>query len=428
MPLPYTGKNGELNFERDFIDTLKKRGWSKDVLNHKTIPELIENWKNIIFDRNRNVLNNVPLSESEMDRLMDTVREQANTPVKSNIFITGKDVPVRRDGDSPDQKNAGNEVFLNIFSPGEVAGGTSKYQIAEQIVFNQQEDTRDRRGDITLLINGMPVIHIELKASGVDVFEATNQIKKYIQERKFQGFMSLVQVFWAITPEDALYFANPGTAERMNSAFFFHWGDRDNHIIREWREIIDGESRILSIPEAHRMIGYYAIADKEKDTLKVCRSYQYIAIRAIVERVSRQKWGDHDQLGGFVWCTTGGGKTMTSFKAGQLIIDKGYADNVVFLVDRKALDSQSKQEYNSFAPVGRKVVETKSAFDLFNKLVSSHADNQMLLTSIQKMSKITDKNEEKRKDELEKIKRKRIVFIVDEAHRSQFGEMHQNGK
>ncbi len=428
MPLPYTGKNGELNFERDFIDTLKKRGWSKDVLNHKTIPELIENWKNIIFDRNRNVLNNVPLSESEMDRLMDTVREQANTPVKSNIFITGKDVPVRRDGDSPDQKNAGNEVFLNIFSPGEVAGGTSKYQIAEQIVFNQQEDTRDRRGDITLLINGMPVIHIELKASGVDVFEATNQIKKYIQERKFQGFMSLVQVFWAITPEDALYFANPGTAERMNSAFFFHWGDRDNHIIREWREIIDGESRILSIPEAHRMIGYYAIADKEKDTLKVCRSYQYIAIRAIVERVSRQKWGDHDQLGGFVWCTTGGGKTMTSFKAGQLIIDKGYADNVVFLVDRKALDSQSKQEYNSFAPVGRKVVETKSAFDLFNKLVSSHADNQMLLTSIQKMSKITDKNEEKRKDELEKIKRKRIVFIVDEAHRSQFGEMHQNVK
>ena len=359
---------------------------------------------------------------------MDTVREQANTPVKSNIFITGKDVPVRRDGDSPDQKNAGSDVILNIFSPGEVAGGTSKYQIAEQVVFNQQEDTRDRRGDITLLINGMPVIHIELKASGVDVFEAAHQIKKYIQERKFQGFMSLVQVFWAITPEDALYFANPGTAERMNSAFFFHWGDRDNHIIRDWREIIDGESRILSIPEAHRMIGYYAVADKEKDTLKVCRSYQYIAIRAIVERVSRQKWGDHDQLGGFVWCTTGGGKTMTSFKAGQLIIDKGYADNVVFLVDRKALDSQSKQEYNSFAPVGRKVVETKSAFDLFNKLVSSHADNHMLLTSIQKMSKITDKNEEKRKDELEKIKRKRIVFIVDEAHRSQFGEMHQNVK
>ena len=100
MSLPYTGKNGELNFEKDFIETLKKRGWSKEVLYHKTIPELIENWRNIIFDRNRKQLNNIPLSESEMDRLMDTVRAQANTPVKSNIFIIGKDVSVRRDGSS----------------------------------------------------------------------------------------------------------------------------------------------------------------------------------------------------------------------------------------------------------------------------------------------------------------------------------------
>ncbi len=428
MAEAYTGKNGELNFEKDFVELLKKRGWSGEILYHKTIPDLIENWKDIIFDRNRLVLNNVPLSESEMDRLLDTVREQANTPVKSNIFITGKDVPVRRDGDSPDKKHAGQDVFLNIFSPSEVAGGTSKYQIAEQVVFNLEEDTRDRRGDLTLLINGIPVIHIELKASGVDISEAANQIKKYIQERKFQGFMGLVQVFWAITPEDTLYFANPGTADKMNPAFFFHWSDRDNNIIRSWKEIIDGESRILSIPEAHNLIGYYCIADKEKDTLKVCRSYQSAAIIAIVNRASKQKWGDHDQLGGFVWCTTGGGKTMTSFKAGQLIIDRGYADNVVFLVDRKALDSQSTQEYNSFAPVGRKVVETKSTADLFNKLVSKDSDNQMLITSIQKISKITDEKVRERKDELEEIKRKRIVFIVDEAHRSQFGDMHQNLK
>lgn len=428
MPLSYTGKNGELNFEKDFIDTLKKRGWSNEVLYHKTIPELIENWKNIIFERNRTELNNVPLSESEMDRLMDTVREQANSPVKSNIFITGETVPIRRDGDSPDKRKAGQDVFLNLFSPNEIAGGTSKYQIAEQVVFNLEQDTRNRRGDITLLINGMPVIHIELKASGVDISEAANQIKKYIQERKFQGFMSLVQVFWAITPEDALYFANPRTADKMNPSFFFHWADKNNHIIRGWREIIDGEFRILSIPEAHQLIGYYCIADKQKDILKVCRSYQYTAIRAIVNRVAKQKWGDHNQLGGFVWCTTGGGKTMTSFKAGQLIIDRKYADKVVFLVDRKSLDNQSSKEYDSFAPVGREVVKTKSASDLFNKLVSSKSGNEMLLTSIQKISNITDEKEAKRKDELEIIKRKRIVFIVDEAHRSQFGEMHQNVK
>ncbi len=220
MPLPYTGKKGEQNFEKDFVDALKKKGWSKEVLYRRTIPQLIENWKNIIFERNRDALNNVPLSESEMERLMDTVRGQANTPVKSNLFITGEDVPVRRDGDSPDYKKAGQEVFLNLFSANEVAGGTSKYQIAEQTVFNLEEDTPERRSDITLLINGIPVIHIELKASGIEISEATNQIKKYIQERKFQGFMGLIQVFWAITPEDAVYFANPGNAKKMNPAFF----------------------------------------------------------------------------------------------------------------------------------------------------------------------------------------------------------------
>lgn len=428
MPSPYTGKKGELNFEEDFIAALIKKGWCSDILYHKTVPELIENWKNIIFERNRSALNDVPLSDSETDRLLDTVRSDANTPVKANIFITGKDVPVKRDSDSPDIKNAGNDVFVNIFSPGEIAGGTSKYQIAEQVVFNQQEDTRDRRGDITLLINGIPVIHIELKASGIDISEATNQIKKYIQERKFSGFMGLVQVFWAITPEDALYFANPGEASKMNSAFFFRWSDRNSNIITDWKELIDSESRILSIPEAHRLIGYYAIADKSKDVLKICRSYQTYAIKSIVNRVSQQKWGDNNQRGGYVWCTTGGGKTMTSFKAGQLIIDKGYADKVVFLVDRKALDNQSKQEYNSFAPAGREVLETKNTNDLFNILVSNKAGTEMLISSIQKISRITDESVRERKNELEKIKSKRIVFIIDEAHRSQFGEMHQKVK
>ena len=199
---------------------------------------------------------------------MDRVRAEANTPVKANIFLLGRDVPIRRDSDSPDTKNAGNEVFLNIFEPGEIAGGTSVYQIAEQVIFDEQDDTPDRRGDVTLLINGIPVIHIELKASGVEITEATNQIKKYIQERKFKEFMGLVQVFWAITPEDALYFAHPGEASKMNPAFFFRWGDCENNIISNWKELIGGSSSILSIPEAHQMIGYYAVADKKKDVLR----------------------------------------------------------------------------------------------------------------------------------------------------------------
>ena len=425
MPLPYNGPKGELNFEQDFVELLISKGWDKEILYHKTVAELVDNWRDVIFQRNRTELNNVPLSESEMDRLLDTVRSQANTPVKANGFILGETVPVLRDSDSPDTKNVGKDVFLNIFSPDEIAGGSSIYQIAEQVVFDEQEDTRDRRGDITLLIDGIPVIHIELKASGVPIDEATTQIKKYIQERKFTGFMGLVQVFWAITPEDALYFANPGDASNMNPAFFFHWGSRDNEIIRNWKELIDGKSNILSIPEAHQMIGYYAVADTNKDVLKICRSYQYTAIRAIVKRAKDQKWGDRDQLGGFVWCTTGGGKTLTSYKAGQIIIDRGYADKVVFLVDRKALDSQSNREYNSFAPDGKKVHNTSKTTRLFNLLLSDKSDEEMIITSMQKVYRINDEKSADRKDELEKIKKKRIVFIVDEAHRSQFGEMHR---
>lgn len=428
MPLPYTGSRGELNFEADVIDLLTKAGWEKEVLRNKTVPELIENWKGIIFERNRRVLNDVPLSSDEMDRVLDIVKLQANTPVKANQFINGRPIAIKRDADSADTQHAGHEVYLDLFSAAEIAGGSSRYQIAEQTYFTTGAQSNDRRGDITLLINGMPVIHLELKASGVDVDEATNQITKYAQEGVWRGFMGLIQVFWAITPEDAVFFANAGDYTNYNPAFFFRWGDRDNNIIKDWRELIVGESHILSIPEAHKLVGYYTVADKAKDVLKVCRSYQYAAIRAIVGRTAKQKWGDHNQLGGFIWCTTGGGKTMTSFKSGQLITDMNLADKVVFVVDRRVLDEQSTNEYNSFQRAGESVCETFSSMDLFNKLASSKLSERLIVTSIQKISRINDEVEKLRKAELDLIKTKRIVFIIDEAHRSQFGLMHERVK
>lgn len=428
MPLPYTGSRGELNFEADVIDLLTKAGWEKEILRNKTVPELIENWKEIIFERNRKVLNDVPLSSDEMDRVLDLVKLQANTPVKANQFINGRPIAIKRDADSADTPHAGHEVYLDLFSAAEIAGGSSRYQIAEQTYFTTGAQSNDRRGDITLLINGMPVIHLELKASGVDVDEASNQITKYAQEGVWRGFMGLIQVFWAITPEDAVFFANAGDYTNYNPAFFFRWGDRDNNIIKDWHELIVGESHILSIPEAHKLVGYYTVADKAKDVLKVCRSYQYAAIRAIVGRTAKQKWGDHNQLGGFIWCTTGGGKTMTSFKSGQLITDMNLADKVVFVVDRRVLDEQSTNEYNSFQRAGESVCETFSSMDLFNKLASSKLSERLIVTSIQKISRINDEVEKLRKAELDLIKTKRIVFIIDEAHRSQFGLMHERVK
>lgn len=428
MPLPYTGKHGELNFEADLIEMLQSVGWNDGLLKNVDEKDLIENWRNILNTNNKAKLNGVELSDNEIMQIMEHVRLKCNTPVKANIFINGKDICIIRDGDSKDTEHAGKEVYLEIFDPVEIAGGKSKYQIAEQIKYNTSANFNDRRGDVLLLINGIPVIHIELKASGVSVTEASNQIKKYAKEGIWTGLFSLIQVFFAMTPEDVVYFANPGAYTNYNDAFFFHWGDVENNPIKDWKELCKGENSILSIPEAHQLIGYYTIADKNKDVLKVSRSYQCHAIRAILRRVAAQKWGNNTPLGGYVWCTTGGGKTMTSFKAGQLIIDKGLVEKVVFVVDRVELNTQSLEEYNSFSREGEEVCETKNTHDLFTKLKSSKSKDGMMVTSMQKLERINDEDYKDKKNDLAIIKDKRIVFIIDEAHRSQFGEMHEKVK
>ena len=219
MPLPYTGNKGESNFEADLVELLTKAGWEKEILKNKTVPELMVLWKLFLFERNRRTLNNIPLSDDEMDRVLDVVKLQANTPVKANHFVNGRPLAIKRDLDSPDTQHAGHEVYLDLFSAAEIAGGSSRYQIAEQTYFSTDPQYNDRRGDVTLLINGMPVIHIELKSSGVDVYDASNQIIKYANEGVWNGFMGLVQVFWAITPEDAMFFANAGNPNSFNPDF-----------------------------------------------------------------------------------------------------------------------------------------------------------------------------------------------------------------
>lgn len=428
MALPYTGKHGELDFEKDLITMLQSAGWKDGLLKNADEKSLIENWRQILNANNKAKLNGVELSDNEMMQIMDYVRIKCNTPVKANIFINGKDICIVRDGDSKDKEHAGKEVYLEVFDPIEIAGGKSKYQIVEQINYNTSSEYNERRGDVMLLINGIPLIHLELKASGVSVTEATNQIKKYAKEGVWTGLFSLIQVFFAMTPEEVVYFANPGAYTNYNDTFFFHWGDILNNPINDWKNLCKGENAILSIPEAHQLVGYYTIADKNKDILKVSRSYQCHAIRAILRRVGNQKWGDNSPLGGYVWCTTGGGKTMTSFKAGQLIIDKGLVDKVVFVVDRVELNTQSLEEYNSFSRDGEEVCETKNTRDLFNKLKSSKSKDGMMVTSIQKLERINDEDYKDKKNDLTTIKNKRIVFVIDEAHRSQFGEMHEKVK
>ena len=272
-----------------------------------------------------------------------------------------------------------------------------------------------------LLINGMPVFHIELKKSGVPVSEACHQIEKYAHEGVFTGLFSLVQVFVAMNPEETLYFANPGPDGKYNPDFYFHWADFNNEPIGDWRRIA---STILSIPMAHQLIGFYTVADDSDGILKVMRSYQYYAANKISDRVSKNDWSEGKQLGGYIWHTTGSGKTMTSFKSAQLIANSKDADKVVFLMDRIELGTQSLKEYRAFADNVDDVQETEDTITLIGKLKSNDPKNTLIVSSIQKMSNIKEDAAAKmRAKDLEEMQSKRLVFIIDECHRSTFGEM-----
>ena len=416
----------ELAFEEALTNHLLKHGWN-EVIKNPTEEELVENWASIIYDNNREIdkLGNYPLTASEMQQVMDTVNMKGS-PYEMNRFINGKQVCIKRDNEA-DTNNFGKEVYLKIFDPMEISSGQSRYQIARQPRFKTADDMMgDRRGDMMLLINGMPVIHIELKRSKIDVSQACYQIKRYVHEGVFQsGIFSMVQIYVAMTPEETLYFANPGGEDRFQKQFYFHWEDFNNQVVSDWKQVA---TNLLSIPMAHQMVGFYTIADDKDKTLKVLRSYQYFAVSRISDVVKKTNWDDHLHRGGYVWHTTGSGKTMTSFKSAQLIAASGDADKVVFLLDRIELALQSLDEYRGFAGEGDEIQDTADTSILLDKLKSTDNDDRLIVTSIQKMSNIkegapTAGGGTITRELIERIGQKRLVFIIDECHRSVFGDM-----
>ena len=417
--------NNELAFESALINLLFEKGWEKNVLKNKTEKELLQNWADILFENNRGIdrLNDYPLTEGEMQQIVEQITA-LRTPLKLNGFINGKTIHIKRD--NPDDKlHYGKEVSLKIYDRQEIAAGQSRYQIAEQPAFpTKSKMLNDRRGDLMLLINGMPVIHIELKKSGIPVSQACNQIEKYAHEGIFSGLFSLVQVFVAMTPDETVYFANPGPDGQFNKDYYFHWADFNNEPMNAWQDIA---SHFLSIPMAHQLIGFYTVADDTDGILKVMRSYQYYAASAIADKVAKTKWADKDIYGGYIWHTTGSGKTMTSFKSAQLIANSRDADKVVFLVDRIELGTQSLLEYRNFADDNETVQATENTDVLISKLKSSDPADTLIVTSIQKMSNIKNDGNMNGKD-IELINDKRIVIIVDECHRSTFGDMMRDVK
>ena len=411
----------EAAFETALINLLtEKYGWEPEILRYKTEEELIQNWKQILFENNRDVdrLNDVPLTDGEMQQILDQIT-RLRTPLKLNGFINGKTVAVKRDNPA-DELHFGKEVSLKIYDRQEIAAGQSRYQIAEQPVFKARNSVLpNRRGDFMLLINGMPLIHCELKRSGVDVSQAYNQIEKYAHEGVFSGLFALVQIFIAMQPDETVYFSNPGPDGKFNKDFYFHWADANNEPLNNWKDIAQ---YLLSIPMAHQLIGFYTVADDTDGILKVMRSYQYYATSRITSRVAMRRWADRDQMGGYIWHTTGSGKTLTSFKSAQLIAASKDADKVVFLMDRVELGTQSLLDYRGFADDTDSVQATENTDILVAKLRSDDPANTLIVTSIQKMSRVEEENGFNAHD-IELIQNKRVVFIIDEAHRDVFGEM-----
>ena len=411
----------EAEFEDALIHTLSKKGWETEILRYPSEETLLKNWASILFENNRGIdrLNDFPLTDGEMQQILEQITN-LRTPLKLNGFINGKTVSITRDNPS-DMLHFGKEISLKIYDRHEIAAGQSRYQIAQQPKYKSKSTIlNDRRGDLILLINGMPLIHIELKKSGVSVSQAYHQIEKYSRESIFTGLFSLIQVFVAMEPEETVYFANPGPDGNFNKDFYFHWADFNNEPKNSWSDIA---SSLLSIPMAHQLIGFYTVPDHTDGVLKVMRSYQYFAANAISDKVAKTDWKSKHALGGFIWHTTGSGKTMTSFKSAQLVANSKDADKVIFLMDRIELGTQSLKEYRGFSDENEDVQATENTGVLVTKLKSTDPANTLIVTSIQKMSNIKDEEGGLNTRDIEIINGKRIVFIVDEAHRSTFGDM-----
>lgn len=400
----------ELDYEKELVRLLEQNGWQNDsfanVLTNPSEQDLVDNFAKIVFANNSESakLNGVELSQKEISKILGHFRK---SPYEIAKMLKEGSITITRDNPS-DTKNNGKEITLIIFNKDEIASGRTIYQIARQPEFKKLDNMlKDRRGDVLLLINGLPLYHLELKKDDKNLDEAYNQLKKYKNEGLFsKGLMNLVQVFVIMTPNDSRYFANTDESE-FNKSFRFCWADENNEHLKNYIALA---SSMLKIPLAHELVSKYSITQSANKSLIILRSYQYYAAKRILE-VVKNNLGDFN-LGGFIWHTTGSGKTMTSYKAAELVSELKNVDKVVFLVDRVELNDQSFKEYCSFS-YDDGVLNTENTRDLKRKLNPKERE-KLIITSIQKMQKLSKSMD---KDT------KKIVFIIDEAHRSTSGEM-----
>ena len=413
-------ERNELAFESKLIDHLQHIGGTKQWQYLPDIKDGEDLWQNfkVILERNNADQLQKPLSVAEFNQVQAKIRN-LRSPYEAGQFLYGLNGTSQIEVDRDD----GKHVFLTVFDQAEVGAGNTVYKIVNQIRRPPVPAGRPaRRFDVTLLINGLPIIQIEEKADSHDPKEALNQMHQYIDERQYTDIFSTLQILVSMTPHDIRYMANT-TDDMFNLDFAFRWQrESDNRPIRDWREF---SNLMLSIPMAHQMATNYMILDgtKNRKMIKVMRPYQVYATIRVINKIRRQQFGLDPKEVGYIWHTTGSGKTISSFKAAWLASRLPNVDKVVFLVDRIALTNQTVDEYRAYDPDSDPDGKNGVVADTANKIVLKQRlktkRSGIIVTSIQKLDGLARNNFKFDKN---------VVFIVDEAHRSTAGEMIQHIK
>ncbi|MDH5609848.1 MAG: type I restriction endonuclease subunit R [Cyclobacteriaceae bacterium] len=375
----------EAILEDNLVRQLESLGYARVTI--KDEDDLIANLKTQLEKHNQR-----SLSDTEF-------RQVLNTLSKGNIYEKAKTL---RDKIAY-TKDTGETGYIELIN--QVHWCKNQYQVTHQITM---QGTYENRYDVTLLINGLPLVQIELKRTGLELKEAFNQINRY---ERFTygsgiGLFNFIQLFVISNGVNTKYFANnPVKARSFKQTFY--WADAANRLITNLPEF---SAEFLEPCHLSKMITKYIVLNTA-NLLMVLRPYQYYATEAIVERVKNTR------KFGYIWHTTGSGKTLTSFKAAQILTNLEIVHKVVFVVDRKDLDYQTIREFNSFSEGS--IDATNNTHTLVRQLAD---DTPLIVTTIQKLSNAIEKK--KYLDKVEFLRDKRIVFIFDECHRSQFGETH----
>lgn len=382
-------KQPELVLEEQLVGQLQKLGYGLVYLKDEN--ELILNLKSQLEKHNR-----IQFSDKEFERVMNILS-------KGSVFEKAKSLRekqhiIRDNGDNLYFEFMNTEHWCQ-----------NQFQVTHQVTI---EGSYKNRYDVTLLINGLPMVQIELKRRGLELKEAFNQINRY-QRHSFGSNSALyqyVQIFIISNGVNTKYYAN-----NKNQSFkqTFYWTDKNN---KRLTNILNGfTSEFLEPCHISKMICKYIVLNETYKIPMVLRPYQFYAVETLVDRVK------NSDKNGYIWHTTGSGKTLTSFKASQIIMNMPKVKKVVFVVDRKDLDYQTTKEFNSFSKGSIDGTDNTKA------LVKQFTDDtKLIVTTIQKLNTAISKNQYL--DQMSKLKDEKIVFVFDECHRSQFGETHNRIK